>query len=173
MRILVGGLTIGAALASVAFAAGSDPGMFIVRPAMQHEISGATDEIWAVGNAAMDDNGGIDPTRMDDASWTKLEGAAASLQAEALKMQQAQTIRAARPGHSKDVELGSFSLEDVQGYIDSDPQAFRDLSGVLVKHAAKLREAAHDRDAASAGMLVGQLEGVCEACHAKYWYPEG
>jgi cytochrome c556 len=173
MKALLTAFGFGAALAGAAFAAVGDPGVFVVRPAMQQEINQATNDIWAVGNAAMDDNGGIDPARMDDAGWTKLQDAAAALEAEALKMQHAKVIHAARPGHSEDVELGSFSLEDVQGYIDRDPQAFRDLAGALVNHAERLKRAADNRDAATAGPLVGGLEGVCEACHAKYWYPEG
>lgn len=170
MKVFVLAIGLSAALGGAAFAGGRT---FVVRPAMQQDINTATIDIWDVGNHAMDDAGGIDPKLIDAAGWARLEDAAAKLQAEALRMQQAETIRAAPPGEAGEVELGAFSLADVQRYIDADPAAFRAMAGALADHARRLKRAAHDRDAATAGNLVGGLEGVCEACHAKYWYPQG
>jgi hypothetical protein len=164
---------IAAGLAATGAALADGPAPYVVRSAMQQGINGATMEIWDVGNAAMDEDSGIDPRLIDRAGWARLEAAAARLEAEAERMQRAQAIRAAGPGEAGAVELGSFSLEDVQGYIDADPQAFRDMAGALAGHARDLRQAAHERNAARAGALVSGLDGVCEACHAKYWYPQG
>jgi hypothetical protein len=175
MRILLAPLALGIALVSVALAADADAegGQVIVRQEMQQGINDATMEIWDVGNNAMGNQGGIDPKLMDEASWTKLGTAAGRLAADAQKMADAKTILAADPAESKDVEPGSFSIEDVQGYIDGDPAAFRAFAAALAVHAEKLSTAAKDKDAAAAGPLVDQLDSVCEACHAKYWYPQG
>lgn len=175
MRLLLAPFALGIALASAALAMDSEAEgiQVIVRQEMQQGINDATMEIWDVGNNAMGDQGGIDPKLMDEASWTKLATAAGRLATDAQKMADAKTILAASPGESKDVEPGSFSIEDVQGYIDSDPQAFRAFAAALAAHAEKLSAAARDKDAATAGPLVDQLDSVCESCHAKYWYPQG
>ena len=173
MRILLAPLALGIALASAALAADAEGGQVIVRQEMQEGINDATMEIWDVGNKTMGDQGGIDPNLMDEASWEKLGAAAGRLAADAQKLADAKTILAAALDESKDVEPGSFSIEDVQGYIDSDPAAFRAFAAALAAHAERLSAAAQEKDAAAAGPLVDQLDSVCEACHAKYWYPQG
>ncbi len=155
-------------------AAHADDGdVLYVRGAMQQEVNAATNELWDVGNNAMNDTGGLDPAQMDDAKWTRLADAAAALKLEADKMAAASTIRAAAPGQEKVEEPGAYSMEDVQSYIDADPQSFRDLAAGLAKHSEAIAAAARARDAENAGLLVGDLDQVCEACHAKYWYPQG
>ncbi len=144
-----------------------------VRGAMQQEINATTNELWDVGNNAMNDTGGLDPAQMDDAKWTRLANAAAALKLEADKMASASNIHAAAPGQEKVEEPGAYSMEDVQSYIDADPQSFRDLAAGLAKHAEAIAATAKARDAENAGLLVGELDQVCEACHAKYWYPQG
>ncbi|WP_082384644.1 cytochrome c [Erythrobacter sp. SG61-1L] len=144
-----------------------------VRSAMQQEVNAATNDLWDIGNNAMSDSGGIDPAQMDDAKWAKLENAAAALKLEAEKMAAAGTIKAAAPGQEKVEEPGAYSMEDVQSYIDADPQSFRDLASGLARHAQAISDAAKARDAENAGLLVGEIDQVCEACHAKYWYPQG
>jgi cytochrome c556 len=166
-------LSLGMVLAATAIAAGAEGETLLVRPEMQQGINSATMDVWEIGNGAMDDNGGIDPKLMDDAKWTKLADAADRLANEARLMQHAEVIRAAAPAEAGEVELGTYSLKDVQGYIDADPDAFRAMAAALADHAAQLAAAARARDPVRAGGLVGGIDSVCEACHAKYWYPQG
>lgn len=165
--MLAGSLLIG----SVAQANQGD--VLYVRGAMQQEVNAATNALWDIGNNAMNDTGGLDPAQMDDAKWARLAEAAAALKLEAEKMAAAGTIKAAAPGQEKVEEPGAYSMEDVQSYIDADPQSFRDLATGLANHAQSISDAAKSRDAEAAGLLVGELDQVCEACHAKYWYPQG
>lgn len=151
----------------------TDAGPLYVRPAMQGPVNEATNALWDIGNNAMDDEGGIDPAQMDDAKWARLVEAAGVLEAEARVMENAQAIHAALPGEGSVVEPGAYAMEDVQRYIDADPQAFRLLAKALGDHAAKITAAANARDAKNAGLLVGEIDQVCEACHAQYWYPQG
>ncbi|MCB5426603.1 cytochrome c [Altererythrobacter sp. CC-YST694] len=151
----------------------NDGDVLYVRGAMQQEINAATNELWDVGNNAMNDSGGLDPAQMDEAKWARLEKAALALKLEADKMATAGTIRAAAPGQEKVEEPGAYSMEDVQSYIDANPQSFRDFAAGLAKHAQAIAETAKARDAENAGLLVGEIDQVCEACHAKYWYPQG
>jgi hypothetical protein len=150
-----------------------DDGTLYIRSHMQGPVNDATNALWDIGNNAMDDEGGIDPAQMDDAKWERLIQAAGLLELSGQKMAETPTIKAAFPGHEKDVEPGAYSMADVQSYYDADPQAFRLMAQNLAAHAAKISAAAKAREAKQAGLLVGELDQVCEACHAKYWYPEG
>lgn len=144
-----------------------------VRPLMQGGVNTAVNELWDIGNNAMNDTGGIDPAQMDDEKWARLENAATLLESESRKMAEAQIIHAALPGEGSVVEPGAYSMADVQSYLDADPQAFRLLASAMATHSGKIAAAAKARDAETAGQLVGEVDQVCEACHAKYWYPEG
>ncbi|MBO9601914.1 MAG: cytochrome c [Novosphingobium sp.] len=159
-------------VAAVPVPTGSDDTAYI-RSYMQGPVNDATNRLWAVGNAAMDDEGGIDPARMTDPDWDELVHSADLLEVSASKLADAPTIRAAMPGHERDVQPGAYSMKDVQAYFDADPQAFRIMARKLAEHAAKISAAAKAREGKQAGLLVGELDQLCESCHAKYWYPQG
>jgi cytochrome c556 len=148
-------------------------GTLYIRSHMQGPINDATNALWEIGNNAMDDEGGLDPAQLDDARWAELIRAADLLGLASQKMADAPEIRAAFPGHEKDEEPGAYSMEDVQSYFDADPQAFRLMAQALADHSARISAAAKARDAKNAGLLIGEIDQVCETCHAKYWYPEG
>ena len=150
-----------------------DDGTVYIRSEMQGPIAEATNRLWDVGNNAMDDEGGIDPAQMDEAKWLELDRSAAVLEVASRQMADAPEIKAAFPGHERDVQPGAYSMKDVQSYFDADPQAFRLMARDLADHAAKISAAAKAREARQAGLLVGELDQVCESCHAKYWYPQG
>jgi cytochrome c556 len=59
----------------------------------------------------------------------------------------------------------------VQHNVDQDPQGLRDLANALSQHMDDLIAAANKHDAKAAGDLLNGLDGVCESCHVKYWYP--
>jgi cytochrome c556 len=166
-------LAMVAALAALGGTAqATDDGTLYVRDAMRGEVNAATLELWDVGNYAMDDEGGLDAAKMDDGLWTRLETAAGLLEKHSAHMSSATTLKSARPD-DMETEEGSYSMADVQIYLDSDPETFRQMAKALGDHAAKISAAARARDAARAGLLVGEIDQVCESCHAQYWYPEG
>jgi PBP1b-binding outer membrane lipoprotein LpoB len=51
---------------------------------MKDEIDVRADDVWAIGNAHIDANAGIDAASMSDDDWKKLAAAADSLQQAAL-----------------------------------------------------------------------------------------
>jgi len=142
-----------------------------VREVMQKQINPAILGVWDIGNNAMNDEGGIDPALMDDAKWASLEDAAARLAAAAQEMAAAGTIRAAHADRSAVTE-GDVTMAKVQQLIDADPAGFRQAAIAQTNHAQQLVAAAAARDAAAAGPLVAEMDGVCESCHARYWYGE-
>ncbi|BBC72020.1 conserved hypothetical protein [Altererythrobacter sp. B11] len=140
---------------------------------MKNEIDVRADEVWAIGNAAMDDNAGIDPARMTDADWANLKTHSLSLQQAAVDLATLDPIIVVKPGvkiADEGVPYGD-SAADVQSNVDKNPQGLRDMANALAAHMGELAKAAEAHDAAKAGPLINQMDGVCENCHLDYWYP--
>lgn len=142
-----------------------------VREVMQRQINPAMLGVWDVGNNAINEEGGINPELMDDAKWTALQEAATHLAAAAQGMAVADVIQAARPENAA-VGEGEITMAKVQQLIAANPAGFRQAAADQVTHAEQLAAAAAARDAAAAGPLVAEMDGVCEGCHSRYWYGE-
>jgi len=141
---------------------------------MADEIDPGADVVWAVGNKAMSDQAGIDPSLLTDADWTKLAEGADALRASALKIATMDPIVLTRDGvpiGDEGAPLGHTSAE-VQANFDKDPQGVRDMANTLARHMGEIAAAARAHDAAKAGPLIGEIDGVCENCHLTFWYPE-
>jgi len=140
---------------------------------MTNEIDVRADEVWEIGNAAIDDGANIDPARMSEADWEKLASSSAALRQAALDLANLDPVVVVRPGVKIADEgvPGGDSGAEVQANIDRDPQGLKDMASTLAAHMGELASAAQERDAARAGPLINQLDSVCEACHLDYWYP--
>jgi len=140
---------------------------------MKNEIDPRADEVWAIGNAAINEDAGIDPAKMTDADWDKLAASSESLRQAALDLARLDPVVVVRPGEKIADEgvPGGDTAAEVQANIDRNTQGMRDMANTLAGHMAELTRAAQTRDAAKAGPLINQLDGVCEACHLEYWYP--
>jgi len=142
-----------------------------VRHVMQAEINPAIVAIWDVGNNASDENGVLDGAQMTPQAWDAIAAAAAELAASSDRMAAATEIHAASPGNmaTEDYEV---PMTQVQGYIDADPQGFRNFAASFATLSRQLETAARTRDAATAGELVATMDAACAACHDRYWYAE-
>jgi hypothetical protein len=141
---------------------------------MKEEVDTRADDVWAVGNAHMSEDAGINGASMSDADWAKLASTATSLHNAALDLASLpDPLTVVKPGTKiayEDTDWGDKATA-VQHNVDQDPQGLRDLANSLAQHTADLAAAANKHDAATAGKLVNELDGVCESCHVKYWYP--
>lgn len=141
---------------------------------MTQKIDVDADAIWAIGNAAIDDKASIDPAKMNDTSWAELAAASDRMAGHARELGALDPVVVTRPG----VEIadegtpGAPSPAQIQGHIKRDTDVYRSLAGSLATHATDLAMAARARDAAQAGRLINEMDGVCEACHLEFWYPE-
>lgn len=164
---------VGAAvlLGTVAVGAAAQGETLFVRAAMKDAVNPAIFGIWDITNNAMSDDGGIDPKLMDDAKWSTVEARALDLAKVSRAMASAGTLAAAAPDDQA-VDEGAVSMADIQRYIDANPESFRAFALAQAEHADKLATAAQAKDAALAGELVAGLDGVCESCHSRFWYPE-
>jgi cytochrome c556 len=140
---------------------------------MKDEIDVRADEVWAIGNAAINDQANIDPAKMTNADWDKLATSSAALRQAALDLANLDPIVVARPGEKIVDEgvPGGDSAAEVQANVDRNTQGFRDMANTLAGHMAELAAAARAHDGGKAGPLINQLDAVCEACHLDYWYP--
>ena len=141
---------------------------------MKDEIDTRADDVWAIGNAHMSDQAGIDAASMTDDDWKKLASAAVSLQQAALELAALkEPITIVKPGvkiADQDVP-GGDTVESVKANVDKDPQGLRDHANSLAADMADLAKAANKHDAATAGPIINQLDSVCESCHLEFWYP--
>jgi len=141
---------------------------------MKDEVDTRADDVWAVGNAHMSEDAGLNGATMTDADWTKLAAAANSLHQAALDLASLpEPLTVVKPGAKIAFEDTSWGdkATSVQKNVDQDPQGLRDLANALAQHNADIASAAQKHDAATAGKLIDELDGVCEGCHVKYWYP--
>lgn len=145
-----------------------------VHEIMKDEVDTRADDVWAIGNAHMTEEAGLNGATMTDADWTRLAAAATNLHDAALDLASLpDPLTVVKPGAKiafEDTDWGDKATS-VQHNVDQDPQGLRDLANSLAQHTADLTAAADKHDVATAGKLVNELDGVCESCHVKYWYP--
>lgn len=141
---------------------------------MKDKIDVRADEVWAVGNAAIADDAGLDPEKMTDERWQQLERRSQALREAALEIATMDPIVVTRPGVKISDEgiVGGHSAAQVQSEIDKDPQALRDMAQTLAVHSVDLADAAAAHDIDRAALLINQLDSVCESCHLEFWYPD-
>lgn len=145
---------------------------FYVRASMQDHINPAIMSIWDISNNAMDEVGGIDGAQVDDAGWAQLVAGAAALESEAQRMADAGNYTAAAPDNMVTGEY-EITMDQVQGFLDGNPNLFRIMSAGFAAHAKKLGAAAKAKDAKMTGDLIADTDAVCASCHAQFWYGEG
>ena len=145
-----------------------------VHEVMKDEVDTRADDVWAVGNKHMSEDAGMNGATMTEADWKKLAAAATSLHSAALELASLpDPLTVVKPGAKiafEDTDWGDKATA-VQHNVDQDPQGLRDLANELASHSSDIVTAANNRDAATAGKLINELDGVCESCHVKYWYP--
>jgi hypothetical protein len=141
---------------------------------MTQKVDAEADKIWAIGNAAIDDQAALDPAKMTDASWKELQASSERMADHARQLSGLNPVVVTRPGVriADEGTPGAPSPEAIQGHIARAPDVYRSLADALMVHAVSLADAAKAKDAAKAGHLLNGLDGVCETCHLEFWYPE-
>jgi hypothetical protein len=144
-----------------------------VHEVMLNTVDKHADELWDVTNAAIAEEGGIDPAKMDDKRWDDVARLATEVEGGAKQLAALEHPKAVKPGvkiADEDVPFGD-SGASVQANLDKNPELFREYAGTLATHMHDMAEGAKKHDAAVVGPLVDQLDQVCESCHLDYWYP--
>ena len=168
-------LAASAALVTFAAAALAQNGETVqTRQAMVDGVNPAALAIWEVTNAAMNDEGGLDPAKIDAEAWGKIEDAARMLEVYGNRMAGAKAIVAGGPDlASGEIPPGVASKEQIQAMIDADPEGFRAVAADMAAQAASLATAARARNTSVAGELASGIDEACQSCHTRYWYLQG
>jgi cytochrome c556 len=141
---------------------------------MKDEVDKRGDYLWDLTNPHVGADAGIDASTMSDDDWKKLASAAVDLQQAALDLASLKDpIVVVKPGVKIADEgvPGGDSAASVQANVDKDPEGLRNYANSLAQDMADLAKAANKHDAAAAGPIINQLDGVCESCHLEFWYP--
>ena len=141
---------------------------------MKDKVDKNADELWEISNAAIGNEAGLDPAKMTDERWAQIAARAEAVRQAALEIATMDPIVVARPGVKISDEglPGGHTAAQVQERMDKDPETLRNLANALARHTGDLARFARAHDAAGAGPLIDQLDGVCEDCHLEYWYPD-
>jgi hypothetical protein len=141
---------------------------------MKDKVDKNADELWDISNAAIGDAAGLDSAKMTDERWAQIAAKADAVQQAALEIATMDPIVVVKPGVKISDEGTPFGHTGamVQARMDKDPETMRNLANALARHMSDLGTAARAHDAATAGPLIDQLDGVCEDCHLEYWYPD-
>jgi len=143
------------------------------RVAMVAGVNPAAVAIWDITNEAMDEDGELDPARMNDEAWARLREHAEMLEVWSRKMADAVVIRAAGPDLvGGEVPEGVASRAEIQAMIDADPEGFRAEARDQAERARLLVEAVRARDVAAAGHRAAEIDVPCQGCHTRYWYKQ-
>ena len=142
-----------------------------IRATMQGQVNPAMLAIWDVGNNALDDNGGLDASLLDEAKWTTVAENADKLAAAGKTISEANSFVAAAANNST-VGEGEITMNAVQEHIDGNPDGLKRMGAAFADSAIRLAAAARAKDAKTAGDLISGMDQVCENCHLEYWYPE-
>lgn len=150
------------------------PAQLTLHEVMKNEIDANADKVWDVTNDALGEQAELIASKMSDEKWAKLEDYATKTADGAKKIvAMSPPIKVVKPGvkiADEDVPYGD-SAASVQANVDKDPEMLHEFAGVLAQHMTDLANAAKTHDAAKAGPLIDQLDGVCEDCHLEFWYP--
>ena len=149
------------------------PQQLTLHEVMKNEIDANADKLWDLTNDALGEQAELVDSKMTDDKWAQLQEYANKVKAGAEKIENMQSVVVVKPGvkiADEDVPYGD-SAASVQANVDKDPEMLHEFAGALAAHMDELAKAAGTHDAAKAGPLIDQLDGVCENCHLEFWYP--
>jgi hypothetical protein len=142
--------------------------------AMKDTVVPKTQVIWDITNAAQDDMGNVTADALKAGDWAKISGAARESSRAVRNLLAQPRVVTAPPGIKIQGEgaPGAFGAREVQQTIDANPAAFVAFEKQLLAAMNGIVTATKARDAEKVGSLAGELDGICEACHKVFWYPQ-
>lgn len=163
-----------AGLIVAATASGADAPKANLQLTMLSKVNPNGLALWDVTNNAMDDNGNIDPKKINATTWAKLLEIGKALEEGGRTLATSNGIVAAPAGAKLQDEgnAGASKAADVQRYLDAKPAEFRKHATELQKTGAGIVDAVTRRDGKKLTQLSNSLDEVCENCHVVFWYPQ-
>lgn len=141
---------------------------------MKNVVALQAQVIWDVGNQAQDDQGNPDASKLKAAGWSRIVSAGQQVKQAAQMLAEAQHVVVAAAGQKLQGEggPGTFGAKQVQTAIDANPKEFRAAAQALAISMDQIVAVAQAKDVVKLFDVSGELDEVCEACHARFWYPQ-
>lgn len=137
---------------------------------MDGEVDPASEKIWTAISVTNDATGIHQREPSTPAEWQELRCEALRL-AEAADLVVLSGRRVA--ASNKTVETQEpLDAAAIEKRLAAHPEQLRAFASSFKRVALKLGEAAGKHDVSAISKLGGELDGVCEACHQTFWYPE-
>jgi hypothetical protein len=146
----------------------------VIQPLMKDIVAPQAQILWDVGNKGMDDDGNPSAKAITAQDWQQLGGAARAMKAAMTSLIDARQI-SVTPGNARLPDEGTpgvSSTRDIQGFIDQEPAAFSQYARELADVSDGFIQAATAKDAVKLADASSRMDGVCEGCHVKFWYPK-
>lgn len=132
-----------------------------------------TNEINGVLIDALDADGTPDPARMSDEGWAAMATAVERLRAEASALRSRPIQVVANPGDKIfGEETRGLTAAEVQVMIDANRAEFNVFVDALRSDYDRMDAAIAARDAQAAWAASQSIDGKCDACHERFWYPD-
>lgn len=138
---------------------------------MKDVVDPQADRFWAVGNAAFDEIGDMDPARITPSGWAQAEAEMRAMANSARQIAGAPQITVRLPQDSATEDLTPQQALRAQQLIAADRATFNQRALALAAYAEHGAAAAKARDIKQLSEISSGLDAVCEACHKKFWVP--
>ncbi|MEM5518628.1 hypothetical protein WNY37_16845 [Henriciella sp. AS95] len=146
-----------------------------LRDAMVDIVEPASDDIQTIAFELYDEDGELDPTRLNGSQWDQLYEAAREIEQVALALEDAASLTVVAEGETIQNEGndGASTAEDVASYIAADPEGWASEARALAGIGQALSIAAESRDPIALDEAAFALTDSCTSCHEKFWYKQG
>jgi len=168
--LALSGLMLAVAVAAQA----ADAPKAVLQTVMLTKVNPQGLALWDITNNAMNDAGELDAKKMTAAKWARLAEIGKALEDGGQQLATSKGVIAAPPGArlQDDNPTGPSKSITIQGYLNAKPDLFRQRAKALQDLGAKTVVTAGKKDLKALNQISDELDGVCEACHKDFWYPD-
>ena len=142
---------------------------------MANSVDPLSDVIWEETGKAYGETGRPEPGKLTSEEWLKVRKAARDLYVAAAKIADNPDIQVVRPG-DKLLDEGrvpeAVTAAQVVSYVQRDRSGLTMHARELANQALAMESSAKARDSVKTLILAEELDGICESCHLRFWYPE-
>lgn len=143
-----------------------------IQDIMADMIEPSAEFLWESVSSTVTEQGVEEKQPRTDEEWNEVRRHAIIL-AESANLLLIEGRHVAREGKQLDDHgtPGNLTLEQVEQAIATDRMTFVAYSQALHDAGAAMLKAADERDVQAIMSLGETLDGVCESCHLRFWYP--
>ncbi|MAI90352.1 cytochrome c [Ponticaulis sp.] len=153
-------------------AASPEPAATTINQAMLNVFQPAFQDYGDTAFWAYDEDGNLDAEQLTDDQWALMQAGAEALRESAQEFAGYNAFIVAEAGAELGFEgQGFVPPEEVQAYVDANPEGFATMMAYFAAEAEIAANAAAERDVETLVAQSDVLYNACKACHMSFWYP--